>query len=541
MPKNEEKAGDLFLTGGEIAETEAPMSNAMDIFMTGGAQSPQHQNVELGDFKIIRQLGAGGMGQVYLAINPQGEKVALKTLHPALQNNSEMSKSLRDEFETQKNLDHPNLLKVFEFFENDGTPFFTMEYMEKGVTLEESNRILGPEGTIKIVEMIAETLEYIHGKGIIHRDLKPSNIMVMPDGTIKIFDFGIAKVQRGTTMLMSAFAGTAYYMAPEQLNGGKVSSASDVFSLGIITYQILTGIMPTGILQMPSELNKNVPKAVDEVLTQALQQDLKKRLHSAKEFHQKLQDAFLVRSFEKIFIEVELPNEPTFGPVFDHESATLSWIESNTINVFSTKERKLLWSKTTASEEFTIENGKIFMDSNQAFDLKSGLETEAHKEEDVEVQNNHIIFKKAGKEVWRAETRWPVHWAKVSQDFVLYQEGNHCIAIAKDGNEQWRTKINSRYAAQVINDRIAILSNDGRIVLTDLKGEPKDWLLTHSINPPIGIGTLLHCESESGIETRHISSGEAAYNFKCPRPTSPLTGHGDQIFFASGKKILGIR
>ena len=212
------------------------------------------------NYKIEKLIGEGGMGTVYLGINEQFEqKVAIKVLAPQFVHNADIVKRFKKEASMLSKLNHPNIVKLLNFYENDKGVYLIMEYVE-GYTLDEYiTNISGPILEDKAAEMFYEILdgfEFAHSKGIIHRDIKPSNIIVTNDGEIKIFDFGIAKLinepENQKLTRTGTKLGTVVYMSPEQIRQGEVSKLSDIYSLGVVLHQLLTGKSP----YMPNEMSE---------------------------------------------------------------------------------------------------------------------------------------------------------------------------------------------------------------------------------------------------------------------------------------------
>jgi serine/threonine-protein kinase len=199
-----------------------------------------------GDYFLREQLGKGGMAAVYLA-ERGGELVALKRPLGMLLEEAEFLERFLREADIGRTLHHPNIIRIFERGEVKGVPYFTMELV-KGQTLQARVRERGafsPREACAVVSQIAEALDYAHLKGVIHRDLKPSNIMILPDGTVKVMDYGIARARRfGGLTLTGAFLGTPDYVAPETAEGRGTDARSDLYSLGIVFYEILTGKKP---------------------------------------------------------------------------------------------------------------------------------------------------------------------------------------------------------------------------------------------------------------------------------------------------------
>jgi serine/threonine protein kinase/tetratricopeptide (TPR) repeat protein len=253
-------------------------------------------------YEIIQLLGKGGMGEVYLALDTVlGRRVALKFLPSELENDSRMRERIIREARSAAALDHPFICKIYETGQDQGKVFIAMEYVEGQTLKDRLNQ--GPlplKDGIRIALEISEALENAHKAGIIHRDLKPANIMLSPQGHTKVMDFGLAKqvlpaagvqgvtrtiTQRSITE-QGAIAGTIAYMSPEQAKGEEVDGRSDVFSLGIVLYEMLTGKNPfsrpspvetlTSILRDPAPTPHISPKSVNPILNPILRKALAK-------------------------------------------------------------------------------------------------------------------------------------------------------------------------------------------------------------------------------------------------------------------------
>jgi eukaryotic-like serine/threonine-protein kinase len=239
---------------------ERPMSEiAADLLVTGHARLAASQKI--GQYKIIDSLGAGGMGEVYLAEDTKlGRKVAIKFLPPESTADASAKKRLIREARATAKLDHSNICSIYEVAEEDGHTFIVMQYVEGGTLTSRINgKPLELREALEIAAQVADALAEAHSHGIIHRDIKPENIMVRPDGVVKVLDFGLAKLVEeknrsifgleGSTLLQSQTAhgvilGTVSYMSPEQARGKRVDARSDIFSFGIVLYEMLTGEQP---------------------------------------------------------------------------------------------------------------------------------------------------------------------------------------------------------------------------------------------------------------------------------------------------------
>jgi serine/threonine-protein kinase len=207
---------------------------------------------EIYNYEILSLIGEVGMGKVYLAENKQiGLKVAVKVLSPQFFNHNEIKERFKREAKTLALLDHPHIVKLLNYYEDDSGLYLIMEYVD-GYTLDEYiekvNGLIPEEKAIKLFSELLDAVSSAHESGIIHRDLKPSNIMISKKGVIKILDFGIAKIISDETdhklTRTGARLGTIAYMSPEQIRGQKLSKSTDIYSLGVILFQMLTGKCP---------------------------------------------------------------------------------------------------------------------------------------------------------------------------------------------------------------------------------------------------------------------------------------------------------
>ncbi|MDC0358258.1 serine/threonine protein kinase [Oligoflexia bacterium] len=247
-----------------------------------------------GRYTVQRLLGQGAAGSIYLAHDEmlEGERVALKILSwHALQDDVERKRFLR-EVRLTRQVTHENVVRTFDIGEEQGYLFFTMEYVA-GVTLgEEFAGVAIPfkEGARILVE-ICKGLNAIHKAGIIHRDLKPGNIILASDGTVKIADFGVARPSFSTLTPHDQAIGSAAYMSPEMCKGDEVGIMADIYALGVIAYEMLTGTLPfdsssliamvqlhlEGIPNPPQTLEGTIPDWLNKLVLQMLEKDPRKR------------------------------------------------------------------------------------------------------------------------------------------------------------------------------------------------------------------------------------------------------------------------
>ena len=258
-------------------------------------------------YRLLDALASGGMGVVYRAEDTElGRKVALKFLPPQIIHDSRRKERLREEARTASALNHPNICTIYEVGEEQGELFIAMEYVE-GRPLSEYIRERGMplSSVLRYGKQIAAALEHAHSRGIIHRDLKPVNIIVTPDGDAKILDFGLAKrcdphevsrktLQAAPTESIPGLAGTLPYMSPEQFEGNEATTRSDIWSLGVVLYEMVTGLTPfggenlyrlcTAIIREPlPALPQNVPVGLAAVIRRCLEKEPSQRYQRASE------------------------------------------------------------------------------------------------------------------------------------------------------------------------------------------------------------------------------------------------------------------
>src|SRR5262245_32876691 len=260
----------------------------------------------VGTYKIAEMIGEGGMGAVYRGIDVMLEReVAIKMLRPELARQPNLVERFRSEAVTLAKLNHPNIATLFSFLRQGDDFFMVMEFV-RGQTLENLIRRAGAMPCDRAIALFCQALEGIdhaHRMGIVHRDIKPANMMLTESGTLKVMDFGIARVLGTSRMTKQGnIVGTIEYMSPEQVRGQETDARSDIYSLGILLYEMLTGRVPfysdsefdlmrmqiENAPQPPRVLSANIPQTVEQAVMRALAKRIEARFQSAADFRNAL-------------------------------------------------------------------------------------------------------------------------------------------------------------------------------------------------------------------------------------------------------------
>jgi predicted Ser/Thr protein kinase len=270
-----------------LAETRAVSRGKLERLGKKGASLPA--GAIFGKFRIVERLGRGGMGEVYKAVQPGLDRVvAIKVLPPELEDDPASLQRFQRESQALARLNHPNIVTVFEAGIEGGRCFFVMEYVD-GPTLRDLMKAkeLDPALALRLVPQICDALEYAHAEGIVHRDVKPANILIDRRGRVKVADFGLARVvdpdAKTEITRTKAVLGTACYMAPEQVeNPKRVDHRADIYSLGVVLYEMLTGELPLGRFEPPSR-RARVDARIDDVVLKALEKSPDRRFQRVAE------------------------------------------------------------------------------------------------------------------------------------------------------------------------------------------------------------------------------------------------------------------
>jgi len=287
-------------------------------------------NALVSHYRILKKLGEGGMGEVYLAEDTNlGRKVALKFLPSEYALRPDFKARFEREARAAAALNHPNAIIIYEVGEDQNRAYIAMEYVD-GESLEQliAREQLPLNQAIDIILQICAGLSAAHQAGITHRDLKPANVLIDKTGKVKVADFGLAKLEGSPQLTKSGtIMGTLYYMSPEQVRGEKLDSRSDIFSLGVMLYELLTAKLPFGGNNVPAishaiayedpkpaaELNPEIPEALEQVINKALQKRPENRYASMSALLNDLK--MILPSFQPTIMEMQTPIAPTIDKI----------------------------------------------------------------------------------------------------------------------------------------------------------------------------------------------------------------------------------
>ncbi len=285
---------------GAVFGTSLGKGREATVIMEGSTMAPT-----LGRYEIQKELGKGAMGIVYLGKDPKiNRTVAIKTMRFEDDIDEKTLKEVKIRFfreaQAAGNLSHPNILKIFDAGEEQEMAYIAMELL-KGDDLKKwaaKDALLPVEKVLEYIAKVADALDYAHKQGVIHRDIKPANIMLLEDGSVRVTDFGIARIQESSKTATGTVLGTPYYMSPEQIAGKKVDGRSDIFSLGVTLYELLTGERPwkggesigTLFFQIASDpypdplsIRPDMPEGIKTIIDRALKKNPDERYQKAGE------------------------------------------------------------------------------------------------------------------------------------------------------------------------------------------------------------------------------------------------------------------
>jgi len=258
-------------------------------------------------YEILEIIGTGGMAVVYKArCHRLNRLVAIKILKDEFSRDEEFRRRFHAEGEAVAMLSHPNIVQVYDVSSSDNANFIVMELID-GISLKqymEVKGVLNWKETLHFAMQIAKGLEHAHSRGIIHRDIKPHNVMVLKNGSVKVMDFGIARVMSKSNTLTKEALGSVHYISPEQAKGGHTDNRSDLYSLGVVMYEMMAGRPPydgespvavaiqhiNGGAAMPSTLNPNIPGGLEQIIMKAMALEIKDRYVSATEMLQDMEE-----------------------------------------------------------------------------------------------------------------------------------------------------------------------------------------------------------------------------------------------------------
>lgn len=316
-------------------------------------------------YEILEVIGSGGMAVVYKALcHRLNRYVAVKVLKDEFANDNEFREHFRAESQAVAMLSHPNIVSVYDFSRDYNCQYIVMELLE-GITLKQYMQKKGAlswKEALHFATQISRALSHAHSKGIVHRDIKPQNIMVVKDGSIKVADFGIAHLQSESNAEAPETMGSIHYISPEQVHGETVDARADIYSLGVVMYEMLTGRLPyegdtveavaiqhiSQMLTLPGDIKSDIPVQLENITLRAMATDINTRYQSADELLSDL-EAFrktqaLINSDSVMSEDVELAfgdNSSLFGKLFGRkddfskESYSKNKVRSRRVSTFS--------------------------------------------------------------------------------------------------------------------------------------------------------------------------------------------------------------
>lgn len=333
-------------------------------------------------YEILEVLGTGGMAVVYKArCHRLNRLVAIKILKDDYTQDEEFRRRFQAESQAVAMLSHPNIVSVYDVSTTGGADYIVMELID-GITLKqymEKKGTLNWKETLHFAIQIGKALEHAHSRGIVHRDIKPHNVMVLKNGSVKVTDFGIARVMSKSNTLTKEALGSVHYISPEQAKGGRVDSRSDIYSLGVVMYEMMTGRPPydgespvaiaiqhiNGKAAMPSTLNPNMPGGLEQIIMKAMEQEPARRYETA---------AAMLYDMD------EFRKDPTI--LFDYNNASAG-MDDATLIQSKAKEEELPPAKNTA-ERIADKRDPVARKNVSAQKKRSGNKSRRRQEEIIE-------------------------------------------------------------------------------------------------------------------------------------------------------------
>ncbi len=375
------------------------------------------------NYQITAHLGQGGMGTVYRATDIMlGREVALKMLHPQLTIQPQFLERFKKEARVLAQLLHPNIAVIYNFIEQNNNHYMVMEYVE-GTNLDsllKKYSILQPQFVVPVFIQALEGLHHAHKKNVFHRDIKPANLMLTPDGTVKLMDFGIAKIAGEQKMTqVNKIIGTIEFMAPELIQGKEASASSDIYAMGLTLYEVLSGKIPfendtdynlmQAILKKkispPDKLNASIPRALSDIVMKALDKNPENRYADAKAFQQALIKAFpdyreinlaslkpaaaLAQSVQQGGAVTQLASDLPVASALETRLES-SEVKPSAIQTFkqNVSENKKFYLTLAAVLLFLIISIGVFKNKNGTKTLQAGTDSLNNTEKRIDVSNN---------------------------------------------------------------------------------------------------------------------------------------------------------